>query len=328
MHGCHWHKSGCNLLAKKVKKRDAPTSRQRGMIMEQRMRIGNLLVEAGIISVKTLERALAMQKGSGKRLGAFLKEMGIVTEEEVIGALARQCNLKVIRDFADKPFPKELFELVPKQLALEKFIFPLKRYDGILAVAILDPFDTTTINTLMGMTGMRIYPVLATRDEICSAITKHYGKWTWNKKSGQKVLLVEPSTIITKMYESALAREGYEVLLAADGIAGLKLAFVHHPDLILCDRMVPRMECHSFLHALQAHPETATIPVVLMSSVLTAEEETKALKAGFNDVIGKPATPMHLVGRVKGIFSSKREDPPSAGEIFPDECADIRQSPC
>ena len=77
-------------------------------------------MDAGIISVKTLERALKIQKGSGKRLGALLRDMGIVTEEEVAEALASQFNLKTVRNFADHPFPKDLLDLVPAQMALDK----------------------------------------------------------------------------------------------------------------------------------------------------------------------------------------------------------------
>jgi CheY-like chemotaxis protein len=290
--------------------------------MEHRMRIGDLLVEAGIITVKTLERALAMQKGSGKRLGALFREMGIVTEEEVIKALARQCNLKTASNFAKRPYPRELLDLIPRQTAMEKLIFPLQRFDGILSVAILDPFDSDTICALVEKTGMRIYPVLATRDDICAAIRKHYGKGNWDKNSGQKVLLVDSSEVISKMYESALAREGYEVLLATDGIAGLKAAFARHPDLVLCDRMVQRMDSYNFMHALRAHPETATIPAVLMCSKPSAEEEKTALEAGFTDFIGKPATPMHLVARIRKLLNSLEERSTTAEEVFPDDRAD------
>jgi CheY-like chemotaxis protein len=292
------------------------------------MRIGDLLVEAGIITVKTLERALAMQKGSGKRLGALLNEMGIVTEEEVIEALARQCNLKTVSNFAQRPYHRELLDLIPRQTAMEKLIFPLKRYDGILSVAILDPFDSDTIGALVEKTGMRIYPVLATRNDICAAIRKHYGKGNRDRNSGQKVLLVDPSAVIAKMYESALAKEGFEVLLATDGIDGLKVAFARHPDLVICDRMVQRMDSYNFMCALRAHPETATIPSVLMSSNPSVEEEKTALEAGFTDFIGKPATPMHLVARIRQLFNSLEEGTTTAQEGSTDDRADICESSC
>ena len=283
--------------------------------MESRKRIGNLLVQAGIISIKTLERALEMQKGSGKRLGALLKDMGIITEEEVIEALAKQCNLKIVRNFAGESFSKELLDLVPAQLALEKLVFPLKRYEGILAVAILDPFDNATINFLLEKTGMRIYPVLAARDDIVSAIRKHYPNATMKKNSGQKVLIIDPSPVIMKMYESALANEGYDVAVALDGVDGLKVAFTRHPDLILCDRLMTRMDCVNFMQALRAHPETSLIPIILMSSKLSAEEEERSLDAGFTDFIGKPATPMYVLARVRKVFASSEGDLPTVDRL-------------
>jgi CheY-like chemotaxis protein len=271
--------------------------------MNSRTRIGDLLVEAGIISVKTLERALALQKVSGKRLGALLREMGIVTEEEVIEALARQCDLKVVKDFARQQFPKKLLDLVPKRLAVERIVFPLKRYKGILSVAILDPFDKATIDTLIESTGMRIYPMLATRDEICSAIERHYGGEHRETSCCKTILIVDPSQKIGKMFETALVREGFEVLIATDGIDGLKVAFTRRPRMILCDSLIPRMDSLNFLHALKAHPETASVPVILMGSRPGKEEEKNALNEGFDDFIGKPATPMHLAARVKNLFS-------------------------
>ncbi|HTP65317.1 MAG TPA: two-component system response regulator, partial [Geobacteraceae bacterium] len=51
--------------------------------MTQKKQLGDLLVEAGIITVKTLERALSRQTGSGKRLGMVLEEMGVLTDEEL-----------------------------------------------------------------------------------------------------------------------------------------------------------------------------------------------------------------------------------------------------
>ncbi|HEX2768522.1 MAG TPA: hypothetical protein VHN12_04505, partial [Geobacteraceae bacterium] len=73
-------------------------------------------------------------------LGALLRGLGIVTDEEVVESLAKQCNLRIARNFAVHTFSKEMLDLVPSQMALEKLNFPLKRHEGILTVAILDPF--------------------------------------------------------------------------------------------------------------------------------------------------------------------------------------------
>lgn len=71
--------------------------------MVSKKRVCNMLVEAGIISVKTLERALELQMGSGKRLGALLRELGIITEAEVLDAFPRHCNLRTVRTLPTDP---------------------------------------------------------------------------------------------------------------------------------------------------------------------------------------------------------------------------------
>jgi CheY-like chemotaxis protein len=261
--------------------------------------IGNLLVNAGIISVTTLERALNSQKRTGKRLGSLLSEMGIVTENEVLEALSRQCQIKVIRNFAQQQFPKELLDLIPARLALEKLIFPLKENHGMLAIATLDPFDRATFDLLAEKTGMKIYLALATRNDIFAAIQKHYAIGRWATTGSKKILLLDSSPIITKFLLFPLQKEGYEVIVANDGVDGLKLAFTHHPDLILCDQGMHRMDGYTFMHALQAHHETTGIPVILMSSKVSLNEEHRALKAGFIDFIGKPAMPIRVIVCIK-----------------------------
>ena len=267
--------------------------------MVSKIQIGNLLTEAGIISVKTLERSLELQKGSGKRLGALLREMGLVTEEEVLVALARQCNLKTVRNLAAQTFPQELLDLIPAKMALEKLVFPLKQFRDMLAVATLDPFDSDTFKALADNTGMNIHIALATRDDILAAISKHYMIQIPALGGRQTLLLMDPSPVVTKYLQAPLEKEGYEVLISHDGIDGLELAYSRHPDLILCDLMIPRMDSYMFMYALKTHPATVDIPVILMSSNDTTEEEQRAHKAGFVDFIAKPAMPGRVLVSIK-----------------------------
>lgn len=274
--------------------------------MEPRKQIGKLLVDAGIISVKTLERVLKIQKGSGKRLGELLREMGIVTEEEVAEAIASQFNLKTVRHFADHPFPKDLLDLIPGRMALEKMVFPLKSHDMMLAIATLDPSDHETLAQIAQKTGMRIYPVLSTRVDILAAVEKNYliGGMGTNRK--QKILLIDDSPVFAKVSGTALINEGYEVLVAGDGIEGLKLALLHHPDLILCDLFLPRMDGYNFMLAMKEHHEIAGIPVILVTSKASMEEENQALNAGFIDFIGKPVLPVRIIARVQRALTTDK----------------------
>jgi CheY-like chemotaxis protein len=267
--------------------------------METSKRIGKLLVDAGIISVTTLERTLEMQKESGMRLGALLTEMGIVTDEEVIDALCQQCNLKKVRNIADQTFPKELLDLVPAQMALKNMIFPLKKNERMLAIATIDPFDQETFDQLAEITGMMVFTALATRMDIIAAVEKHYGNEEKEKSDRHKILLIDDSPVLLQVLYNALDKEGYEVQTAADGVEGLQLAISSHPDLILCDLLMPRMDGYKFLTALKARYETEDIPVILITSKASMEEENRALKAGFIDFMGKPIMPARLIARIE-----------------------------
>src|SRR6266567_3475373 len=110
--------------------------------------IGEILVGSGIITVKTLERALVRQQGTGKRLGVVLDEMGVITQEELVEALAAQFGFKTISGIAANCFPGNVLELIPEEIAVRKLVFPLKREDGVLVLAVTDPFDTDTIDFL------------------------------------------------------------------------------------------------------------------------------------------------------------------------------------
>lgn len=270
--------------------------------MSDKKQLGNILVEAGIITVKTLERALERQKGSGKRIGMVLEEMGVITEEELIAALAQQFGFRTVANFASHTFHWDILGLVPEDLALRKVVFPLKQKDGMLALATTDPFDNDTFDFLAKKTGMRIFPVLATRQEIMEAITRHYLGGREVPVEKPKVLVVDDSQAIAVIIQTALQKEGYEVFVAHDGIEGLKLAITHGPDLVICDTVMPRMDGYALKDALHGNPATASIPLILLTSKASGEDEQKALQSGFLDFIPKPVQPIRVVSRVKRAF--------------------------
>jgi CheY-like chemotaxis protein len=270
--------------------------------MAARKQFGNILVEAGVITVKTLERALERQQGSGKRLGAILEEMGVINEQELIEALAQQFGFRTVANFAPHTFLWDILGLVPEDLAVRKLIFPLKQKDGMLAVATTDPFDNDTIDFLAKKTGLKIVPVLAIRKDIMDAISKHYlgGRPLTGDKP--KILVVDDSLAIATVIQTALLKEGYDVIIAHDGIEGLKMTFSDLPDLIICDSVMPRMDGYGMKTAVQGNPATASIPIILLTSKASGEDEQKALESGFIDFIPKPVQPIRVVSRVKRAF--------------------------
>lgn len=264
--------------------------------------LGKLLVEANIISTKTLERALAIQQESGKRLGAVLEKMGVITIEELVEALAKQLNLKVVKGFADAVFSESLLSLIPVDLAIEKLIFPIKDLNGILGVAVSDPFDAETIDFLAQKTGRKVLKALATRKEISTAINLHYLHGAAPSEYNKRILIIDDSDLTSKIIQVALEKEGYAVDVANDGLDGLKLAMMNKPDLIICDLIMPRMDGYTFLKNLKNTPVIENIKVILLTAKATAEEEQKALNYGFFDFVPKPVQTIRVIARIKRAF--------------------------
>jgi CheY-like chemotaxis protein len=270
--------------------------------MMSKKHLGDLLVDSGIITVKTLERALERQKGSGKRLGIVLEEMGVVTENELVEALSKQLDFKTVRDIASHSFPRDLLDLVPEDIAVQKLVFPLSRKEGMLALAINDPFDKDTFDYIAKKTALKIIPVLAGRDDIMAAVKKYYLREEAGICNRQKVLVVDDSQSIATIIQVALQKEGFEVMTASDGLEGLKMALTIKPDIIICDSVMPRMDGFGLLRALRATPSFADTPMILLTSKATGEDEQRALEAGFLDFISKPVQPIRVVSRVKRAF--------------------------
>lgn len=267
--------------------------------------LGDILVEADIISNKTLERALERQKLEKKRLGIVLEEMGVITEDEIVEALSKQFNFKTIKNFVGHAFSQELLDMLPSDFAMKRLVFPLRQKDSMLAVAITDPFDLETIEMLSRMTGLQVVPVLATRKEILDAISVHYLKSS--TESGRAILVVEDSKPIASIIQVALQKEGYKVLLASDGLEALKIAISERPILIITDSVMPRMDGYGLLRAIKANPMTSETPVIMLTSKASTEDEQKALEFGFSDFIPKPVQPVRVVSRVKHILEMTKK---------------------
>lgn len=262
--------------------------------------VGEILVEIGIISRMTLERALERQHGTGRKLGMVLEEMGVVTEEEIVDALANQLSMRSVKKITGHQFAPELLAMVSADLACENTVFPLRFKDGALALAVADPYAVQVIDDLARKTGQKVVPILAPAREISAAIRQYYlkGEEKPNEVSA-RILVVEDSPVVANVVKAALEREGFDVVQAADGLEGLKAAINCRPSVIICDSVMPRMDGYGLKRALAAQAETACIPVILLTSKASPEEEQKALSSGFFDFIAKPVNAVRIVSRIR-----------------------------
>lgn len=114
------------------------------------------------------------------------------------------------------------------------------------------------------------------------------------------VLVVEDEAVISRMYQKILSFEGFEVETAADGEEGWQRAKVLKPALILLDFMMPKLNGLQVLEKLKADPETANIPVVMLTNLAAPQEAELASKMGVTKYIIKSETePKQVVELVR-----------------------------
>ncbi|MBE0597770.1 MAG: response regulator [Desulfuromonadales bacterium] len=271
--------------------------------MNQRKRFGQILLEAGVLNEATLQQALERQRGSGKRLGEILEEMGVVSEKDIATALARQFGFKTVTGFAKFSFPEAVLNLVEAEKALKVMIFPLKVEERLLYLAMSNPLDMETIDSLSFRTGLRIIPCISTAREIREAINKHYLKETpadeMKKAEWWSLLVVDDQDMVRAAIAATLKRAGYQIVEATNGAEGLKAALQSPPHLIVTDTVMPRMDGYEMFRALQSNSSTRKIPVIALSSKSSPEEEARLLDMGYFDFIPKPINPIRLTARVK-----------------------------
>lgn len=103
------------------------------------------------------------------------------------------------------------------------------------------------------------------------------------------VLLVEDSPTQAKEIELSLRRNGYEVVVAADGRAGLNMVYDCHPDLVVLDINLPEMDGFQVCRRVRRDPEIASIPIVMLTSADNSDSALTGLEAGADDYIPKDA---------------------------------------
>ena len=143
-------------------------------------RLGEILVSAGELDEESLQRYLEIGKQEGKRLGEVLVDEGVLTERQIIDVLKLQLGMDSI-DLTKTSIPTALAELVPKNIARQYNIVPVKTEGSTLYLAMNDPLDFKAIEAARQSSGKRIIPMLATKAGLERAIATLYGNESVNR---------------------------------------------------------------------------------------------------------------------------------------------------
>ncbi len=117
-----------------------------------------------------------------------------------------------------------------------------------------------------------------------------------------KILVVDDDPDALRLTAYALELEGYETLTAENGAQAIAAVKRDLPDLVVLDVMMPDMSGIEVCHQLRSGPETAHLPIIMLSAKGKAQDKVTGLKAGADDYVAKPTDPAELVARVERLL--------------------------
>ncbi len=121
-----------------------------------------------------------------------------------------------------------------------------------------------------------------------------------------RVLVVDDERTVTEVVERYLLREGFEVAVAGDGAAALRLARVWGPDLMILDLRLPGLDGLEVCRRLRQHTR---LPIIMLTSRSEETDRVVGLELGADDYVVKPFSPRELVARVKSVLRRASADP-------------------
>ena len=122
------------------------------------------------------------------------------------------------------------------------------------------------------------------------------------KPGKDRVLIVEDSSTIAAIVKHYMELEGFDVLVASDGVSGLETARRERPGLIVTDMNLPGMDGMDMVRALRADKPVQHMPIFMLTSDASAETERRAREVGVDDYLVKPVPPKNLAARARAVM--------------------------
>jgi type IV pilus assembly protein PilB len=143
-------------------------------VVTPRRRLGEILVDAEVLTETDLKRAMSLQEESGERLGTILVSQGLINEDVMLSALETQLGIPRVH-LARYIISPDVAQLVPEMFARANRVFPIEKTKDRLTLAMADPLDVFAMDDVRIMTGLDVEPVIASDIEIQAAINEYFG---------------------------------------------------------------------------------------------------------------------------------------------------------
>ena len=138
------------------------------------VKLGEMLIKAGLLTPQRLQEALDYQKANGGKLGLNLVKLGHIKEEALTQVLSQQYGVPAMH-LSKVDIDDSVVKLIPSEVAQKYLIMPVGRTGSTLTLAMVDPTNVFAMDDIKFMTGYNVEPVVASEVSIKEAIDRYYG---------------------------------------------------------------------------------------------------------------------------------------------------------
>jgi two-component system, OmpR family, alkaline phosphatase synthesis response regulator PhoP len=132
----------------------------------------------------------------------------------------------------------------------------------------------------------------------------------------EQILVVDDEEDILELVRFNLSRDGYGVLTAASGEEAVDMARTHLPHLMVLDLMLPGIDGLEVARILKAQPETAKLPIVMLTAKGEEPDVVAGLELGADDYVVKPFSPRILLARIRAVLRRRHVDTPEVSDVI------------
>ncbi len=146
-------------------------------VRKEKKRLGDMLIDEGLITEEQLAKALKSAKETGKRIGETLVESGVTTDADIMTALSRQLGIRTT-SLAGVQIPDEMLHLANGSMLRKHRMVPLEYYNGnmnVVLMAMADPMDMVAIDDFHIVSNLEVEPILALPTEIMVTLDRYFG---------------------------------------------------------------------------------------------------------------------------------------------------------
>lgn len=138
-------------------------------------RLGEILIDENVITEDVLNKALALQKDTGEKLGEILVSKGFTTDEQIVNAIKRQMGIPLI-NLDSLNVRQDVIDILPASIAKKHEVIPIDIINGFLMIVMSDPLNYFAIEDIKIATGYNVKTAISLRNSILDNIEKYYGK--------------------------------------------------------------------------------------------------------------------------------------------------------